>query len=62
MKFLERADNIRVNAVAPGNTKTALLKAAERDYYISEEKGDVWTTPDEVASVMMKLVTDKEYV
>lgn len=51
---------IRVNAVAPGVVKTPLWTENKQKMKMINESVDEWTTPEEVAQVMIDLIEKEE--
>ena len=57
---LEPAMNVRVNAVAPGITKTPIWTEDKIRWF--DEGTDTWVTPQRIAEVMLELIQNPEYV
>ncbi|TQS33444.1 hypothetical protein Golomagni_06210 [Golovinomyces magnicellulatus] len=60
MAALEPALNIRINGVAPGLVKTPIWTKDKLTWV--DEDVDKWVTVDQVADVLLDLVTNKEHV
>lgn len=60
LAMLEPAKNIRVSAVAPGIVKTPIWPSERLDWV--DDKEDVWVTTEQVADVMIDIITNPQHV
>lgn len=60
MATLESTINIRVNGIAPGLVKTPIWTEDKLSWV--DEKVDKWVTVDQVANIIIDLITKKEHV